>query len=608
MTSVQFSLFDNQGKIKAAESQIAWVDIQSLAGHPDNPRLIYREDIIDAIANSINEHGFKPEYALLVRPFQNGYQVISGHTRLKAATKAGCEKLPCWIKEMDDDEAFMELVLANNQGELSPLEYGMHVLKYVELSEGGRGKKGGLSEYASDTGKDKGNLSRWKSGALVLQAINCCHVTTVLDKANHLSHIHKTPSQYWQQLTELLIENEWSVKQTEEICKAVKSIDIPKHFQEWLPPDKYIKKTISEALSGKIRTPRDIENWVKTAQEIYDRLPTDEQVTVITEDDKKAIEDWDLRGMFLDELPALCKGDKKPSTLKIQELEAKVLNVVKAMNSLVNEWDAKNKSEAERKRKENEERERLLTLKKQYAPVGYNADLMDLMKSSEVELESFNAVITDIPYLVSDGTTTVRSGKEVSVTKNFDDTLHPEEYVKWFAALLKNGGVFVTTCTIHTLQPLLNHCGKHGLTLRQKLVWYKRNSPPLLTADRFKPDYEDILVFQKEEPGEKESFFGYEEIKLNDDKQRGAVIDIPQCGGKERLGWHDTQKPLELYELLVKAYCPKDGRVFEPFAGTGTTAIACKKHQRLCTWVEKDEGFYRDTESRIEESPYFWEV
>jgi hypothetical protein len=133
--------------------------------------------------------GFKPEYALLVRPFGDGYQVISGHTRLKAAQQAGCSVLPCWVKDLDDEAAFMELVLANNQGELSPLEYGMHVLKYVELSEGGRGKKGGLREYARVVGKPFQNIAIYKDAAKVSYQCDTLVVAQLLDKARHLAAI-----------------------------------------------------------------------------------------------------------------------------------------------------------------------------------------------------------------------------------------------------------------------------------------------------------------------------------------------------------------------------------------------------------------------------------
>jgi hypothetical protein len=123
-------------------------------------------------------------------------------------------KLPCWVKDLDDDAAFLELVKANSQGELSPLEIGIHALKYVELSEGGRGKKGGLSEYAREIGRSVSTLHGCKEAAKVIEHINLSDIRKVLDKANHLSHISKTPPQYWQQLTELLIEKDWSVKQT----------------------------------------------------------------------------------------------------------------------------------------------------------------------------------------------------------------------------------------------------------------------------------------------------------------------------------------------------------------------------------------------------------
>jgi len=221
----QLSLLDLKGTDTNLYAEIQWLPVDNLQPHPDNPRLIYREDIIDTIAQSIAEKGFQPAYALLVRPFGNGYQIISGHTRHKAALKAGLAKLPCWVKDLDDEEAFMELVLANNQGELSPLEYGMHVLKYVEFSEGGRGKKGGLREYARMTNRSESLLRFDKEGAAVSK--NCAHVcavSEVKDKTRQLSIIGKTPEQYWTKLVEMLVEKKWTVKETESIVSKVKTI------------------------------------------------------------------------------------------------------------------------------------------------------------------------------------------------------------------------------------------------------------------------------------------------------------------------------------------------------------------------------------------------
>jgi hypothetical protein len=46
----------------------------------------------------------------------------------------------------------MALVTSNAQGELDPLEIGIHAFEAVPISKGGKGKKGGVSEYAEKIG------------------------------------------------------------------------------------------------------------------------------------------------------------------------------------------------------------------------------------------------------------------------------------------------------------------------------------------------------------------------------------------------------------------------------------------------------------------------
>ena len=41
-----------------------------------------------------------------MRPFEEGYQILSGHTRFKASQKVGCKSLPCWVKDMSDEDVF----------------------------------------------------------------------------------------------------------------------------------------------------------------------------------------------------------------------------------------------------------------------------------------------------------------------------------------------------------------------------------------------------------------------------------------------------------------------------------------------------------------------
>jgi hypothetical protein len=95
------------------------------AGLFDNPRLVICQEVVDGIAAAIKD-GFPAKYALLVRPVGNGFQIIAGHHRKLAAEKAGLKEVPCWVEEMDDEHAFLELVKSNNQSELTNLERGTH--------------------------------------------------------------------------------------------------------------------------------------------------------------------------------------------------------------------------------------------------------------------------------------------------------------------------------------------------------------------------------------------------------------------------------------------------------------------------------------------------
>lgn len=105
-----------------------WLALDRLHPHPDNPRLVNREDVIEAIAAGLAS-GFDPAHALIVRPLSDDhYQIISGHHRAVAAERRGLSDVPCWVRELDDDEADMLLVTRNAQSGLTALEYGLHAL------------------------------------------------------------------------------------------------------------------------------------------------------------------------------------------------------------------------------------------------------------------------------------------------------------------------------------------------------------------------------------------------------------------------------------------------------------------------------------------------
>ena len=62
---------------------------------------------------------------------------------------------------------------------------------------------------------------------------------------------------------------------------------------------------------------------------------------------------------------------------------------------------------------------------------------------------------------------------------------------------------------------------------------------------------------------------------------------------------HPTQKPLGILEPLLRYSCPPGGTVLDPFAGSGSTGLIAKIHNRNAILIEIDPKFVSATEARI---------
>lgn len=99
--------------------------IYKVEPNPDQPRHDFDEEELQALADSIEEHGIIQP--LTVRELQNGYyQIIAGERRWRAARIANLQEIPAVIIEADDKKA-MELALIENlqRQDLNPVEEAM---------------------------------------------------------------------------------------------------------------------------------------------------------------------------------------------------------------------------------------------------------------------------------------------------------------------------------------------------------------------------------------------------------------------------------------------------------------------------------------------------
>jgi N6-adenosine-specific RNA methylase IME4 len=231
------------------------IPLVDILDHPKNPRLYDREEVIDAIAACLDGE-YPQKHAVHVRPLPRGkYQLVSGHHRKKAALKKGLKAVWAWVEDMTDEEALMQLVLANNQGELTPLEIGLHVLQAVPPGKAGRGRKGGISEYARQIGRTQQYVSQLRNAAEVADWVGATESTSwlvdLVDRAQHLAALHAADRDLWPVLVhELLAESRaakaadrddpWTVGRTRKVLEKLAAClaECPERWRgSYLRPD-----------------------------------------------------------------------------------------------------------------------------------------------------------------------------------------------------------------------------------------------------------------------------------------------------------------------------------------------------------------------------------
>lgn len=64
---------------------------------------------------------------------------------------------------------------------------------------------------------------------------------------------------------------------------------------------------------------------------------------------------------------------------------------------------------------------------------------------------------------------------------------------------------------------------------------------------------------------------------------------------------HPTQKPVDLFGMILRDYSKEGDKIFDPFSGSGTTAVACHRGKRQFLCIEKDEVYFQKSVERLEE-------
>lgn len=237
-----------------------------------------------------------------------------------------------------------------------------------------------------------------------------------------------------------------------------------------------------------------------------------------------------------------------------------------------------------------------------------NKDCKELL--NELPTGSINLMLTDMPY---------------GTTQNEWDTLPniAEMWMHWERILADSGCWVFTSSEPFTSELIMSRRG----FFKYDLIWNKKRPTGHLNKDIMPlRQHEQILVFAKgrhtynpqKHKNKLDRDFRGNNMKPQTDNygsQKNYVSELDPEWSYPRSIWeftavignsnekldHPTQKPLSLFRELVRTYSNEGDTVFDGYAGSGTTAIACIKEKRKFIGSELNADYYSIAANRIKE-------
>jgi len=237
-----------------------------------------------------------------------------------------------------------------------------------------------------------------------------------------------------------------------------------------------------------------------------------------------------------------------------------------------------------------------------------HGDCFEEMK--KLDSNSIDLVLTDPPYNM----TAIKWDK-------------PIDLEKWWVEIkrvLKERGCAIITASQPFTTDLINSNRKW---FKYCLTWVKNTATGMATAKLRPMKYsEDVVVFYNKQgifnpqrikrisksslerykynlkSGEGSEHHNLKSVDKKYDLKTKNPSDVlffnstPQHKGK----LHPTQKPVELFEYLIKSYSNKNQLVLDCFGGSGTTAIACCNLKRDFIIIEKELSYFQIIKDRLE--------
>lgn len=207
------------------------IALSEIKSNPFQPRRIFNQEKINELAQSITQHGiFQP---IILKKLNEGYVIVSGERRYRAAQVVGLETMPSIIRQYEESKV-AEIALAENlqREDLTSIEEAEDykvIMKDLKLTQ---------VELAFKIGKSRSHVTNTLGLLKLPEEVQQMMLTNTISMghARTLSKLKDTKQII--KLAHKIVHKQLSVRQIEELTKSevktnrINRIDASKYFKE----------------------------------------------------------------------------------------------------------------------------------------------------------------------------------------------------------------------------------------------------------------------------------------------------------------------------------------------------------------------------------------
>lgn len=217
----------------------------------------------------------------------------------------------------------------------------------------------------------------------------------------------------------------------------------------------------------------------------------------------------------------------------------------------------------------------------------YNESCLETLK--KIPDNFIDLVITSPPYNMN---LRIRKGeycsrqivKEISTKyEGFADNIPIDDYYEFHSEVLRellrvsNLVFYVVQVVTGSKRSIFKMIGEFSDNLKDIIIWDKKYAEPAIQKQVMNRRTEFILVFENDYPISRQFRSApFKRGSLNDIWQ----IDRNRNNGKSKDKSHGATFPEKLVATIIENFSKKGDKIYDPFLGTGTTAIVAKKMKR----------------------------